>query len=397
MYICSNDSKLHKMMEIIEREISGAVIEAAKVYSVVTITGPRQSGKTTLAKHLFSSLPYFSLESPDVRGIAMSDPIGFLKSGQNGIVIDEIQHFPQLLSYIQTLVDERQDLRYVLTGSSDFTLMKSVTQSLTGRTAVFELLPLSLGETGIAASRLSLEELLFRGMYPAAWSRGISAEILYPNYVKTYLERDVRDLLSVKDINTFRKFLRLCACRIGSIFNASELSCEIGVSGNTIKSWLDVLMTSYVIVLLQPFHSNTHKRLIKSPKIYFSDTGLACSLLDIESAKQLGRDKMRGHLFENMIVIEALKSRLNKGKGNNLCFYRDSNGNEVDLITKSEGRLNLYEIKSSETYHQDFEKGLKAFRKAFPEFVGSQTVVYNGQTEIEDSEIRVVNFRRKLF
>lgn len=377
----------------IERDMSAAVLEAAGVYPVITVTGPRQSGKTTLVRHLFPGLPYRSLENPDVRRLALSDPVGFLHEGPEGMVLDEVQRCPQLLSYIQGLTDERPDLRYVLSGSSNFAMMQSVTQSLAGRTAVFELLPLSLGEVMGAAEGLTLDELLLRGLYPAAWGRAIVPGMLYPNYVRTYLERDVRDLLAVKDLNAFQRFVRLCAARIGSVFNASELSGELGVSVHTVRSWLSVLEASYIVVLLQPFYANTRKRLTKSPKLYFVDTGLACSLLDIDSVSTLRRDKMRGHLFENLIVMEALKRRYNVGRGNNLCFYRDSNGNEVDLITRVEGALSLYEVKSSETYHPDFEKGIKRFCAEFPNQVGSCAVVYAGELESMGRSIKLMNYK----
>ena len=382
------------MIGYVERKISSAILKAANLYPVITVTGPRQSGKTTLVRHLFEHLPYYSLENPDIRDLAETDPKGFLSESvmRKGMVLDEVQRCPQLLSYIQGMVDDNLDIKFVLTGSSNFSVMKSVTQSLSGRTAVFELMPFSLGEVMSQMEGMTLDKLMFNGLYPAVWSKGQEPELMYPNYVKTYLERDVRDLLAVKDLNAFRKFIRLCAARIGSVFNASELSSEIGVSVNTIKSWLSVLEASYIIILLQPFYENTRKRLTKSPKLYFVDTGLACYLLDIESVRQLQRDKMRGHLFENLIVTEALKQRLNRGKSGNMCFYRDSNGNEVDLITRSEGRLKLYEVKSSETFHPEFEKGIKSFCKEFPDRVEEGTVIYAGATENVTRDIRLINY-----
>lgn len=377
----------------IERKISESIKEAAKSYSVITITGPRQSGKTTLIRHLFPDLPYYSLENLDVRNLAESDPVGFLNSSSVGLVLDEVQNAPQLFSYMQGIVDENHDMCFVVSGSSNFAMMKSITQSLAGRTAVFELLPLSLEEVKDSASAMALDDLLFRGFYPAIWSGGKNPGLMYQNYVTTYLERDVRDLLAIKDLDAFRKFLCLCATRIGSIFNASELSGEVGVAVNTIKSWLSVLTASYVVVMLQPFYENTRKRLTKSPKLYFVDPGLACSLLEIESANQLRRDKMRGHLFENFIVAEALKSRFNSGRANNLCFYRDSNGNEVDLIIKKEGMLRLFEIKSSETFHTDFEKGIKSFCAEFPDKVESAAIVYAGSLENTTRSIKLINYK----
>lgn len=381
------------MATFIPRKISSAIQEAAESYPVITVTGPRQSGKTTLVKRLFPELPYYSLESPDVRSFAASDPIGFLRSGARGMILDEVQNLPALFSYIQTLVDADDTLRFVLTGSSNFGMLRNVTQSLSGRSAIFELLPLSYGELDKTADTFSLDELLFRGCYPAVWSTSRKARMLYRNYVMTYLERDVRNMVNINDLSAFQQFLRLCAIRIGSIFNATELSNEVGVSVNTIKSWLSVLQASYVVMLLQPYSESTRKRLTKSPKIYFIDTGLACSLLDIESAAQLSRDKMRGHLFENLVVSEALKSRFNSGLGNNLSFYRDSNGNEIDLILCNEGLLTLIEIKSSHTYHPSFESTINKFTSEHTELVRSSAIIYSGSMENDFRSVRLINYR----
>ena len=375
----------------IERNISQSIRKAYSEYSVITVTGPRQSGKTTLIKHLFPELPYFSLENYDIRSLAVSDPVGFLNSSSKGMILDEAQNAPLLFSYIQGMVDDNPRLRFILSGSSNFSMLKSVAQSLAGRTAIFELLPFSMSEIDI--SETSSDELMFKGLYPSVWRGGKTPEMMYRNYISTYLERDVRDLLAIKDLNNFQKFLQLCATRIGSVFNASELSNELGVSSNTVKSWLSVLMASYIIVMLQPFYTNTRKRLTKSPKIYFTDTGLACNILGIESARQLQRDKMRGHLFENLVITEALKHRLNNGKRNNLCFYRDSNGNEVDLVIKKDGLLNLFEIKSSETYHPEFEKGIKTFCAEFPDVISEKAIVYTGSLENTTRDIKLMNYK----
>lgn len=378
----------------IPRSISAHLLEMADAYPVVTVTGPRQSGKTTLIRRLFPNLPYFSMEDPSLRELALSDPYAFLhRAGGEGMVLDEVQQCSSLLSYIQGLVDENPRLRFILSGSANFALLQRVTQSLAGRTAVLELLPLSYAELGARLNEMPLDDLLFRGFYPAAWSGRLRPATLYSHYVQTYLERDVRDLLSVKDLRAFRTFLRLCAARIGSLFNASEMSNEVGVSVNTIKSWLSVLEASYVVVLLSPYHANITRRLTKSPKLYFVDTGLACSLLDIESPKQLSRDKMRGHLFENFIIMEALKQRFNAGLANNLTFFRDSNGVEVDLVTKRKGMLQLTEIKSAITYNSDFEKGIRAFCHDFGDIVERSDIVYAGDIERNSSNISLLNYK----
>lgn len=302
------------MTEFINRKITQAIENAAASFPVITITGPRQSGKTTLARHMFPEYPYFSLENPDVRNLAMEDPVGFLNNTTEGIILDEVQNSPQLLSYIQGIVDNDYEKRFILTGSNNFSMLKNVSQSLAGRSAVFELLPFSINE--LNNYETDTDSLIYKGGYPGIWCDGKDTYTFYSNYVTTYLERDVRNIINIKDLDTFQKFIRICATRIGSIWNSSEVSNEIGVSVNTVKSWLSVLQASYIIFMLQPFFTNTRKRLTKSPKLFFTDTGLASFLLEIESESQIKRDKMRGHLFENMIVAEALKQRLNAGRTN---------------------------------------------------------------------------------
>lgn len=380
-------------MSYIERDITSAIKTASNYFSVITLTGPRQSGKSTLLRHIFPDVPYRSMEEPDIRMTATSDPKGFLNNFQNGVVIDEVQRVPELLSYIQTIVDENAQRKFYLTGSSNLALLNNVTQSLAGRTAVFELLPLSLHEISELDTDKTIDDLLTSGFYPAIWSGVNIPSLLYPNYTKTYLERDVHELLAVKDYHTFYAFLRLCAARIGSIFNASELANELGVSVNTIKSWLSVLQASYIIYMLPPFHTNTRKRLTKNPKLYFTDCGLAASLLDIDSPATMNRDKMRGHLFENMVIINELKKVYNSGKTTPLYFYRDSNGNEVDLLIKEGSAYNCIEIKSSQTFHPDFTKGLNAFQKIFPELCKTQSVIYAGENIGVYKGIDIVNYR----
>lgn len=379
----------------IQRVMSDAIIDANRFFSVITLTGPRQSGKSTLLLHLFPDVPYISLEDPDIRRLAVSDPRGLLNYYPTAVIIDEVQHVPDLLSYIQGMVDENPLRKFYLTGSSDFSLLKNVTQSLSGRTAVFELLPLSLAETAELNKDYSLSRILYDGFYPAIWSNKNIPRLLYPNYVKTYLERDVRDLLAVKDLDVFQRFLRLCAARIGSIFNASELSNELGISSNTVKSWLTILQASYIIYLLPPFFTNTRKRLTRSPKIYFTDCGLASYLLEIDSPAIMDRDKMRGHLFENMVIINFLKHNLNKGLNGGLYFYRDSNGNEVDLLVKNRAGYDCYEIKSSSSFHPDYIRGLLTFSKAFPEESATLNVIYSGENLPEYNHVRIRNFRKR--
>lgn len=376
----------------IHRELSSVLEEAYRYFSVITVTGPRQSGKTTLIRNLFPHLPYYSLESLDIRSFAENDPIAFLNQNEEGMILDEVHNAPDLLSYIQGIVDEHPDKRYILSGSSQFAMLKRVTQSLAGRTAVFELMPLSYSETKDLTADVPLDKLLFNGFYPAIYSGRNVPEFLYPAYMKTYLDRDVRDLLQIKDMMQFHIFIKLCAGRIGSLFKASELANEIGVCPNTITSWLSVLQASYIVTLLPPYFENTSKRLTKMPKLYFLDTGLACYLLGIESPEQLSRDKMRGALFENFVVTEALKQRYNQGKESNLYFYRDSNQNEIDLLLKRNTRLYGIEIKSSMTYHKDFEKALKRIDEWVKAPVDGKAVVYAGNFENTAGEIKLLNY-----
>ena len=376
----------------IHRELSSVLEEAYRYFSVITVTGPRQSGKTTLIRNLFPHLPYYSLESLDIRSFAENDPIAFLNQNEEGMILDEVHNAPDLLSYIQGIVDEHPGKRYILSGSSQFAMLKRVTQSLAGRTAVFELMPLSYSETKDLTADVPLDKLLFNGFYPAIYSGRNVPEFLYPAYMKTYLDRDVRDLLQIKDMMQFHIFIKLCAGRIGSLFKASELANEIGVSPNTITSWLSVLQASYIVALLPPYFENTSKRLTKTPKLYFLDTGLACYLLGIESPEQLSRDKMRGALFENFVVTEALKQRYNQGKESNLYFYRDSNQNEIDLLLKRNSGLYGIEIKSSMTYHKDFEKALKRIDEWVKAPVDGKAVVYAGDFENTAGEIKLLNY-----
>lgn len=381
------------MEKFIPRTMAATITEAAEFFPVICVTGPRQSGKSTLIKHLFSSYKRYTLEDYDVRLFAMNDPVAFLNQNEEGMVIDEVQNVPELLSYIQGIVDESPEKRFILSGSSNFTLLKGVSQSLAGRVGIFELLPMSYDEARAEMSGLSLDELLYNGLYPAICAGKNKAKYLYPSYVKTYLDKDVLTQLKITDMMQFNTFLRLCAGRIGSIFNASEVAAEVGVAANTIKNWLSVLEASYIIMRLQPWSENTGKRLIKSPKLYFCDTGLACYLLGIESAAQLSRDKMRGHLFENFIVMEALKHCYNQGKDNTLYFYRDSNANEIDLLIHEEGMLKAIEIKSSMTYSPSFESVLKRTDTLIKTPISYKGIVYAGDLENSLANIKLLNYK----
>ncbi|MCI6484737.1 MAG: ATP-binding protein [Bacteroidales bacterium] len=381
------------MFDFIERDLAATLLDASQYFPVLCVTGPRQSGKSTLIKHIFNGYRRFTLEDYDVRSLAQNDPLGFLNQTNGGMIIDEVQRVPELLSYIQGIVDDRPERRFVLSGSSNFLLLKTVSQSLAGRAGVFELLPMSLSEAKEAYAEKTLDEIIYNGCFPAVCAGKNVAKYLYPAYTKTYIDKDLRQLININNLSQFHTFLRLCAARIGSIFNASELAGEVGVASNTINAWVSVLEASYIIMRLQPWSENSRKRLTKSPKLYFCDTGLACHLLDIESPEQLSRDKMRGHLFENLIVMEALKQRYNKGKESNIFFFRDAKGNEIDLLIREAGELKAIEIKSSQTYAPSFEDVLKKSGSLLTTPVSKRAVVYAGNMENAAADIALLNYR----
>ena len=381
------------MFDFIERDLAATLLDASQYFPVLCVTGPRQSGKSTLIKHIFNGYRRFTLEDWDVRSMAQNDPLGFLYQTNGGMIIDEVQRVPELLSYIQGIVDDRPERRFVLSGSSNFLLLKTVSQSLAGRAGVFELLPMSLSEAKEAYAEKTLDEIIYNGCFPAVCAGKNVAKYLYPAYTKTYIDKDLRQLININNLSQFHTFLRLCAARIGSIFNASELAGEVGVASNTINAWVSVLEASYIIMRLQPWSENSRKRLTKSPKLYFCDTGLACHLLDIESPEQLSRDKMRGHLFENLIVMEALKQRYNKGKESNIFFFRDAKGNEIDLLIREAGELKAIEIKSSQTYAPSFEDVLKKSGSLLTTPVSKRAVVYAGNMENAAADIALLNYR----
>ena len=385
---------------IINRNIEESIKNMSGKYPVITITGPRQSGKTTLAKAMFPDFQYFSLEDPDIRELALTDPRKFLSKIKIGIILDEIQRAPVLLSYIQTIVDsENNNNRFILTGSHQFELLDSINQSLAGRTVIFKLMPFSIDELRKLKKRQTLNECLLQGFYPGIHDKKIEPLIAYKNYFETYIERDLRQIVNIKDLRLFRKFVKLCAGRIGQIVSAASLANDTGVSVPTINSWLSTLEASYIILLLEPFYENVGKRLIKSPKIYFYDTGLASYLLGIETENQMERDPLKGSLFENLIVMEIVKHRFNLGLDYNCFFYRDSNGNEVDILYRTEGKFIPIEIKSADTYTNSFLKGLKYFKKIYPEKTGNGFVIYSGKLEKSMGHFTLLNYEHlnKIF
>ncbi len=376
----------------IPRRLESVIQEAAQYFSVISVTGPRQSGKSTMLKHLFPELPRYSMKDLHVRAFAEQDPVAFLNQHKEGMFIDEVQKVPVLLDYIQGIVDDDPSCRFVLTGSSNLELLQGLTESLPGRAGVYELLPMSMEETAEQIADKNTNQLLYDGLYPAICARKNMAHLFYPAYVKTYLEKDVRDLLRIKDQMQFLKFMKLCAARIGSLFNASEVAMELGVDSKTVSHWLSVLQASYLVTLLPPYYENITKRVVKTPKLYFNDPGLACYLLDIESPKQLALDKMRGAVFENLVVMECIKHRFNQGKEGNVFFYRDSNGQEVDILVKEEGQLTAIEVKSSMTYQTDFAKTLKMLPQWTSTPIVRRSVVYGGDFENTAGDIWALRY-----
>lgn len=364
-------------MEYIYRKITPAVERGAKYFPVVVITGPRQSGKSTLCRHIFDSYAKYNLEDIALRESIRLDPKAFLNSCGEKVVIDEAQHLPELLSYIQVMVDEHPEKRFVLTGSNNFALMESITQSLPGRAVMFTLLPMSLSELGDYALKPT-DELLLNGFYPSVITDQRPADLFYPNYYTGYIERDVRQIKNLTDIGMFQKFIRLVAGRTGCEMNASLLANETGVSSPTIKSWMSLLEASYIAFLLSPYYANINKRLTKTPKVYFYDTGLLCFLLGIEDIQQLARHPLRGAIFENLAVIELLKERLNNGKLPNLYFYRENSGREVDIIRTEKEGLDAFEVKSSQTFNKSFVSNLNYLKKIMGEKTKNTYVVYDG-------------------
>lgn len=376
----------------IPRRLESVIKEAAQYFSVISVTGPRQSGKSTMLKHLFPELPRYSMKDLHVRAFAEQDPVAFLNQHKEGMFIDEVQKVPVLLDYIQGIVDDDSSRRFVLTGSSNLELLQGLTESLPGRAGVYELLPMSMEETAEQIADKNTNQLLYDGLYPAICAHKNVAHLFYPAYVKTYLEKDVRDLLRIKDQMQFLKFMKLCAARIGSLFNASEVAMELGVDSKTVSHWLSVLQASYLVTLLPPYYENITKRVVKTPKLYFNDPGLACYLLDIESPKQLALDKMRGAVFENLVVMECIKHRFNQGKEGNVFFYRDSNGQEVDILVKEEGKLTAIEVKSSMTYQTDFAKTLKMLPQWTSTPIVRRSVVYGGDFENTAGDIWALRY-----
>lgn len=366
----------------------------AKSYPVVTVLGPRQSGKTTLCKTLFPDKAYITLEDLDERSFSENDPRGFLARFPDGAIFDEIQRSPQLLSYIQGMVDKTEKKGiFILTGSHQLAIHEAIIQSLAGRTAILKLLPFDINEVASITEEFSLDKYIYYGMYPRIYKDNLQPTKFYRDYVQTYIERDLRQMINVKDLVKFQHFLKLCAGRIGQLFNSQNISNELGISNHTVNHWLSILEASFVIFRLQPYFENFGKRMIKSPKIYFTDVGLAAYLLDITTCEQISRDPLRGNMVENLVISEFIKNRLNKGFEPSFYFYRDSNQNEVDLVFKEGNNLIPIEIKASQTFHPQFLKGLEYFKALTQERCQKGFLIYNGEQEQRLNDFFIYNFR----
>ncbi|MDR0931992.1 MAG: ATP-binding protein [Victivallales bacterium] len=377
---------------MIKRKIQTELAQLANEYPIITITGPRQSGKTTLTQMQFPNHNYVNLEEPETRQLAEKDAKEFLKRYPAPVIIDEIQRLPILLSYIQVESDRTKTKgAFILTGSHQPELRAQVTQSLAGRTAILQLLPLSIDELTEAGVKQDRDEYIFKGFMPKLYDEELDVTRFYRNYYTTYVERDARQLVNIRNFAAFEVFVKLLAGRVGQLVNLSSIANDVGVSTGTISEWLSVLEASYIIFRLPPYFDNFNRRQIKSPKLYFTEVGLAAYLLELENPGMVARDPLIGGLFENLVVVEALKSRYNAGKDANLYFFRDSNNMEIDLLLSANRTLYPMEIKAGRTWSNDFSKALDKFHKLNPKS-GEGTVVYSGDVEQGIDDNKLINF-----
>ncbi|MBZ0094598.1 MAG: ATP-binding protein [Sulfuricella sp.] len=380
---------------MIPRAATQTLLHLAQGYPILAITGPRQSGKTTLAKATFAEKRYISLEDPDERLFATEDPRGFLARFPDGAILDEAQHCPALFSYLQTLVDNKRQMgQFVLTGSQQFGLMSNISQTLAGRVGLVQVLPFSLSElqhAGIVVKQL--DELLYRGLYPPLYDRDLEPAHWFSNYVMTYVERDVRQLIEVQNLSLFQRFLKMCAARTGQLLNLSSLSNDCGISHTTARKWLSVLEAGYIVFLLQPHHQNFGKRLVKTPKLYFHDTGLAAFLLGIRDTEHLSIHSSRGALFENFVISELLKKRFNAGLSANLYFWRNNIGDEIDVILEQGSKLQPIEIKSAQTIAPQFMSGLNKWMGIAGESALPPQLIYGGTESMTRNGVQILSWQ----
>lgn len=378
---------------MIPRIASARLMELAALFKAVAVVGPRQSGKTTLVKSVFPDKPYVSLENPDIRLFASDDPRGFLKKYSAGAVLDEIQRVPHIFSYLQEILDNSNERgKYILTGSNNFLMQENISQSLAGRVAYLQLLPFSLEELFFENISTETNRIIFNGFYPPPFDQKIPVTDWMPNYIRTYIERDVRQIKNINDLLVFEKFMRLLAGNAARELNYSSLSVNVGVDIKTLQSWVGILESSFIIYLLRPHHRNFNKMIVKRPKLFFYDSGLVCSLLEITSLEHLANHPLLGQLFENMVVSELVKFRTHRGRDVNYFYWRDKTGHEVDIIVENTDRLIPVEIKTSATFHPDFLKNLHFWMKLSGEQSG--ILLYNGELELTRSDgIHLMNWK----
>ena len=382
-------------MKYIPREAVGKIQQLAGKFPIVSITGPRQSGKSTIAKHAFPSYGYVSLEDPNMRMFALEDPLGFLGTYPGEVIIDEAQRAPELFSYLQSRVDESGlPGQYVLSGSQNFLLSSAISQSLAGRVAVMHLLPLSRyepNEDGLLPGRL--DDWLLTGGYPRIYQQGIDPADFFPSYIETYLERDARAQLANTSLTNFQRFLRLCAGRIGQLLDIGNLSTEAGVDSRTAKRWLSILQASFIVFLVQPYYKNFNKRLVKRPKLFFCDTGLACSLLGLRTAESVALSPFRGGLFENMAFTEYVKRAYAQGRPADVWFWKETATNEVDLVMEEDGSLRAVEVKSGATFDRKWFSSMKVFTELAGVDEQGKAIVYGGEADLKTSRGDVISWR----
>ena len=380
---------------MIPRQATTTLQRLARGFPSVAITGPRQSGKTTLAKHVFPNKTYISLENPDELEFANTDPRRFLARFDNGAILDEVQRCPALLSWLQNLVDDRAVMGdFVLTGSSQFELIAGITQSLAGRVGRVELLPLTVQELSAAEKLPSeLNTLLLQGGYPSLYDRDVSPQDWFANYIATYIERDVRQLIGIRDLSQFQRFVKMCAARSGQLLNLTALGADCGLSATTAREWLSVLEASYLVTRLQPHHQNFGKRLVKTPKLYFLDVGLMAWLLGIRDANTLDTHASRGALFETFVVSELVKQQFNQGQASDLYFWRDSTGHEVDVLRDTPKGLQAIEIKSGSTFASDWPKGLHQWQALAGTGIPASQIIYGGNASYQREGHEVLSWQ----
>ncbi len=381
---------------MIARQAEATLKRLARGFPVLCVTGPRQSGKTTLVRMVFPDIPYLSLEDPDIARLAREDPRGILANYSDGLILDEAQYVPEIFRYLKTAVDiDPRPARFIVTGSQQFSLLAGVTESLAGRAAFVRLLPFSqaeLSEAGLGSD--DPFAAMVKGFYPPLFDRDLIPYDWYTNYIASYVERDVRSILNVKDLGQFQTFVKMCAARVGQLLNLSALALDCGLSHNTAKAWISILETSGIVYLLQPFHRNFGKRLVKSPKLYFIDTGLAARILGIKDAEQLFLHPNRGNLFESLVVSELLKARYNQGLDPDLYFWRDSAGTEVDIVFEDGARTKAIEVKSGKTIAPDFFAGIETWMRYSGAPAQDCALVFAGGQDLSSKGIAVVPWRK---